>query len=259
MRQLKWTPLSPALPGHPAPGARRRRRKSSALANDHSVSMDRPENGRWQSSKAPGVHQVPFGGMDKPEHLQLLAVDGLYQPGELFDQRGRLKPDPALAPVRPAAHGVANLHANGGAFVGWRCVCRTSRLRRGRSRNAGAVAEATRVMGVFLRDVMRLNPTDNFRVFGPDETASNLVGALFAVTDRSWMDELCRRRAPGADGRFAVGTRLPGLARGLPADGGTASSRATRPSSTCRLDVQPARQVEMAQMQRKPWRPPIAR
>jgi xylulose-5-phosphate/fructose-6-phosphate phosphoketolase len=139
--------------------------------------------GSWRS------HQVPFGDMDKPEHLQLLAEwMASYQPGELFDQQGRLRPEiAALAPVGQRRMG-ANLHANGGALL------RDLRLPDFRDyavavpTPGGSVAEATRAMGVFLRDVMRQNP-DNFRVFGPDETASNRLGALFEVTDRSWMAE----------------------------------------------------------------------
>lgn len=139
--------------------------------------------GSWRS------HQVPFGDMDKPEHLQLLAEwMASYQPGELFDKKGRLKPEiAALAPVGQRRMG-ANMHANGGALL------RDLRLPDFRDyavavpTPGGALAEATRVMGIFLRDVMRQNP-DNFRVFGPDETASNRLGALFEVTDRSWMAE----------------------------------------------------------------------
>lgn len=139
--------------------------------------------GSWRS------HQVPFSDMDKPEHVELLGEwMASYKPAELFDKGGRLMPEiAALAPVGQRRMG-ANLHANGGALL------RDLRLPDYRDyavavpTPGGSVAEATRAMGVFLRDVMRQNP-DNFRVFGPDETASNRLGALFEVTNRTWMAE----------------------------------------------------------------------
>uniref|UniRef100_Q47EC4 Probable phosphoketolase n=1 Tax=Dechloromonas aromatica (strain RCB) TaxID=159087 RepID=Q47EC4_DECAR len=139
--------------------------------------------GSWRS------HQVPFSDMDKPEHVQLLGEwMASYKPAELFDKDGRLMPEiAALAPAGQRRMG-ANLHANGGALL------RDLRLPDFRDyavavpTPGGSVAEATRAMGVFLRDVMRQNP-DNFRVFGPDETASNRLGALFEVTNRTWMAE----------------------------------------------------------------------
>ncbi|MBS1138656.1 MAG: D-xylulose 5-phosphate/D-fructose 6-phosphate phosphoketolase [Proteobacteria bacterium] len=139
--------------------------------------------GSWRS------HQVPFSDMDKPEHVQLLGEwMASYKPAELFDKDGRLMPEiAALAPTGQRRMG-ANLNANGGALL------RDLRLPDFRDyavavpSPGGSVAEATRAMGVFLRDVMRQNP-DNFRVFGPDETASNRLGALFEVTNRTWMAE----------------------------------------------------------------------
>lgn len=155
--------------------------------------------GSWRS------HQVPFAELaTKPDHLRLLE-DWMrsYKPEELFDADGA--PRPALrdlAPVGDRRMG-ANPHANGGQLL------RDLRLPDFRDYavdvpQPGQVqAEATRVMGTLLRDVMRLNSnTRNFRVFGPDETASNRLGALFEVTDRTWMAE----RVPeddhlAADGR----------------------------------------------------------
>ncbi|MBU1363171.1 MAG: phosphoketolase family protein [Gammaproteobacteria bacterium] len=139
--------------------------------------------GSWRS------HQVPFSDMDKPEHVELLGEwMASYKPAELFDKGGRLMPGiAALAPAGQRRMG-ANLHANGGALL------RDLRLPDYRDyavavpTPGGSVAEATRAMGVFLRDVMRQNP-DNFRIFGPDETASNRLGAVFEVTNRSWMAE----------------------------------------------------------------------
>ncbi|MBK8891559.1 MAG: phosphoketolase family protein [Dechloromonas sp.] len=143
----------------------------------------RKSEGSWRS------HQVPFSDMNKPEHVQLLAEwMKSYRPDELFDTAGRLIPEmEALAPAGDRRMG-ANPHANGGALL------RDLQLPDFRDyavavpAPGGSVAEATRTMGIFLRDVVRRNP-DNFRVFGPDETASNRLGALFEVTDRTWMAE----------------------------------------------------------------------
>jgi xylulose-5-phosphate/fructose-6-phosphate phosphoketolase len=137
--------------------------------------------GYWRS------HQVPFGDMEKPEHVRLLERwMKSYRPEELFDDNGTLKPELAtLAPTGERRMG-ANPHANGGVLL------RDLRLPDfldyavAVDSPGGSVAESTRVMGSFLRDVMQKN-RDNFRVFSPDETASNRLGALFEVTDRAWM------------------------------------------------------------------------
>ncbi len=142
--------------------------------------------GYWRS------HQVPFAQLvEKPEHLKLLE-DWMksYRPDELFDENGTLIPELAeLAPAGERRMG-ANPHANGGLLL--------TPLHLPDFRDyavavpgPGVVAgEATRVMGVYLRDVMKQNlECKNFRVFGPDETASNRLGALFEVTDRAWVAE----------------------------------------------------------------------
>ena len=146
---------------------------------------DLKTEGFWRS------HQVPFGDMARPGHLRLLE-DWLrsYRPEELFDETGRLLPE--IAALSPAGDRrmSANRHANGGAL---------RRPLRMPDFTAHAVpvshpgeskAEATRVMGAFLREVMKANrESRNFRVFGPDETASNRLQALFEVTDRAWNAE----------------------------------------------------------------------
>ncbi|MFZ5659283.1 MAG: phosphoketolase family protein [Pseudomonadota bacterium] len=142
--------------------------------------------GSWRS------HQVPFAEMaEKPEHVRLLeAWLKSYRPEELFDEHGTLRPElAALAPVGERRMG-ANPHANGGILL------RDLRLPDFRDYAVevpapGAVsAEATRQMGVFLRDVLTLNQeARNFRIMGPDETASNRLSAVFDVTDRAWMAE----------------------------------------------------------------------
>ncbi|MEW6168349.1 MAG: phosphoketolase family protein [Pseudomonadota bacterium] len=137
-------------------------------------------------------HQVPLAQVrDRPEQLaQLEAWMRSYRPQELFDADGRLIPAlRALAPRGQRRMGL-NPHANGGLLL------RALRLPDIRSYAVAAavpgecVAESTRVMGSMLRDVMALNADRcNFRVFGPDETASNRLGALFEVTDRAWMEQ----------------------------------------------------------------------
>jgi xylulose-5-phosphate/fructose-6-phosphate phosphoketolase len=159
----------------------------------------RKTEGHWRS------HQVPFGELaDKPGHLKLLEQwMRSYRPGELFDERGAPRPEVAALAPRGARRMGANPRANGGLLL------RDLRLPDFRDYavavpQPGAVeAEATRVMGVFLRDVMKLNrEARNFRVMGPDETASNRLGALFEVTGRAWMAErLAEDEGLAADGR----------------------------------------------------------
>ena len=141
--------------------------------------------GFWRS------HQVPFSDMSKPEHVTLLE-DWMksYRPEELFDADGRLKPEIAATAPAGEKRMSANPHANGGALR------RPLRLPdftdyAVKLPSPGAVElESTFVMGTFLRDVMKENlASKNFRVFGPDETASNRLQALFEVTDRAWNAE----------------------------------------------------------------------
>jgi xylulose-5-phosphate/fructose-6-phosphate phosphoketolase len=142
--------------------------------------------GSWRS------HQVPLADMaGKKEHVKLLE-DWMksYKPEELFSETGEFKPElAALAPIGNRRMG-ANPHANGGVLL------KDLRMPDFRDYAVNApqpgvvVAEATRVLGQFLRDVMKLNEKQrNFRVFGPDETASNRLSALFEVTDRTWVAE----------------------------------------------------------------------
>ena len=153
--------------------------------------------GFWRS------HQVPFGAMaENPAHVQLLEswMKG-YRPQELFDENGRLLPELAeLAPEGERRMG-ANPHANGGVLL------KDLRLPDFRDYAVAVaepghdMAEATRTLGRYLRDVMKRN-MDNFRVFGPDETASNRLDALFEVTERTWMaDTLPYDEHLAADGR----------------------------------------------------------
>jgi xylulose-5-phosphate/fructose-6-phosphate phosphoketolase len=134
------------------------------------------------------AHQVPISDMEKPGHLQLLE-DWLrsYRPEELFDEQGRPRPHiTALAPQGQRRMS-ANPHSNGGELM------RALRMPDFRTFAVPVAApgrsdgEATRVLGTFLRDVIRMNAaTNNFRLFGPDETASNRLQAVFEATGRTW-------------------------------------------------------------------------
>ncbi|MCW6508251.1 phosphoketolase family protein [Lichenifustis flavocetrariae] len=138
--------------------------------------------GSWRS------HQVPISDMGKPGHLQALE-DWMrsYKPDELFDETGRLHAEiAALAPVGDRRMS-ANPHANGGALMRALHMPDFTTHAVAVVHPGGTDGEATAVMGGFLRDVMRLNAeTRNFRVLGPDETASNRLQALFEATGRDW-------------------------------------------------------------------------
>jgi xylulose-5-phosphate/fructose-6-phosphate phosphoketolase len=135
------------------------------------------------------AHQVPLlVDQDHPDHVKLLENwMKSYKPEELFDQNGRLMPELAdLAPKGDRRMG-ANPHANGGILLR---DLRMPDFRRHAVNvpSPGAVeAQDTLVLGEFLRDVALVNEDQhNFRVFGPDETVSNLLSAVFEVTNRQW-------------------------------------------------------------------------
>jgi xylulose-5-phosphate/fructose-6-phosphate phosphoketolase len=137
-------------------------------------------------------HQVPMGEMDKPGHVKVLEQWlKSYRPAELFDAGGRLKPEiAALAPRGDRRMG-ANAHANGGALL------KDLKLPAFEAfavkvTSPGAVnAEATRVQGKYLAEVMKRNlDTANFRVFSPDENASNRWQDIFNVTNRGFVGEI---------------------------------------------------------------------
>jgi xylulose-5-phosphate/fructose-6-phosphate phosphoketolase len=132
-------------------------------------------------------HQVPLANLaSKPEHLaQLETWMRSYRPEELFDERGALRGELAALAPRGRRRMGANPHANGGELL------RDLEMPDFRE-HAVAVpspgmttSEATRVLGGFLREVVRRND-ESFRLWGPDETASNRLGAVFEVTDRQW-------------------------------------------------------------------------
>ena len=140
--------------------------------------------GHWRS------HQVPLSELDKkPDHITILENwMKSYKPEELFDAHGKLLPELAsLAPKGEKRMG-ANPHTNGGALLTSLNLPNFKNYAVDVKKHGQTIAESTRVLGVYLRDVMRSN-MQNFRVFGPDETASNRLGALFEVTNRVWMAE----------------------------------------------------------------------
>jgi xylulose-5-phosphate/fructose-6-phosphate phosphoketolase len=144
----------------------------------------KPMEGTWRS------HQVPLSDVrNSPEHLaQLDAWLRSYRPEELFDPEGR--PVAALLDLPPSGESrmSANPHANGGLLL------HDLRLPDFRdyavevASPATGTSEATRVLGTWLRDVIRDNPA-TFRLFGPDETTSNRLDAVFETTDRVWLAE----------------------------------------------------------------------
>ena len=133
------------------------------------------------------AHQVPLTDFaTKPDHLRML--EGWmksYRPEELFDDNGALKPELAELSSKGERRMGANPHANGGILLRDLKMPDFRDYAVAVSKPGTIIAEATRVMGTFLRDVVKLNALSrNFRVMGPDETDSNRLGALFEVTDR---------------------------------------------------------------------------
>jgi xylulose-5-phosphate/fructose-6-phosphate phosphoketolase len=132
-------------------------------------------------------HQVPLlVDAAHPQHVKLLENwMKSYKAGELFDKNGRLMPELAgLAPEGDRRMG-ANPHTNGGLLL-HDLLMPDFRQHAVKVASPGAVdGQDTLVLGKFLRDVVKLNQ-HNFRVFGPDETLSNLLGAVFEVTNRQW-------------------------------------------------------------------------
>ncbi len=147
----------------------------------------KPVEGTWRA------HQVPvtdFAG--NPEHLKILE-DWLrsYKPEELFDQEGTLLQElKDLAPKGDRRMG-ANPHANGGLLLRDLVMPDFRGYAVDVPKPGGVEGEATRVLGKFLRDVMKANErTSTFRVFGPDETASNRLDAIYEATPKVFMEKL---------------------------------------------------------------------
>ena len=138
------------------------------------------------------AHQVPMSDMTRPEHVQILS-DWMksYRPEELFDETGRVRADiAALAPQGTRRMG-ANPHANGGVLLKDLRIPDFRDFAVAVDTPGTTRAESTRVLGDLLNEVMKRNmDAANFRVFGPDETASNRLGKIFDTTDRASMAEV---------------------------------------------------------------------
>src|SRR6185312_6999121 len=143
--------------------------------------------GTWRS------HQVPLDGMrTNPEHLrQLETWMKSYRPEELFEESGKFRAEFAeIAPKGDRRMG-ANPHANGGLLLKALELPPFRDYAVKFEKNGVSTAEATRVLGRYLRDVFRLNAdARNFRLFGPDETASNRLEAVYEATPKTWEGEV---------------------------------------------------------------------
>jgi xylulose-5-phosphate/fructose-6-phosphate phosphoketolase len=139
--------------------------------------------GTWRA------HQVPIADFKNPEHLdQLEEWMRSYRPQELFDENGKFREEFAvLAPTGRRRMG-ATPHANGGELLAPLSMPHFRDYAVEVTSPGGVKAEDTRVLGKFLRDVMKLNlASQNFRLFGPDETASNRLEAVYEASPKEWM------------------------------------------------------------------------
>jgi len=137
------------------------------------------------------VHQIPIPDVaENPEHLKILE-DWMrrYKPEELFDGNGKLVPE--LKELAPAGDRrmSANPHANGGLLRKPLLLPDFRRYATPITEPGASLALPTYILGEYLRDVMRDN-MENFRIFGPDETASNRLEAIYAATEKTWLAEL---------------------------------------------------------------------
>jgi xylulose-5-phosphate/fructose-6-phosphate phosphoketolase len=143
-----------------------------------------PTEGTWRS------HQVPLAEVrTNPEHLaQLEAWMRSYEPEELFDEKGTLVAELSALPPKSHRRMSANPHANGGLLLRDLALPDFRAYAVPVDKPGVTFSEATRVLGTFLRDIMSLNPSQ-FRLFGPDEVASNRLQAVFDITNRQWEAE----------------------------------------------------------------------
>lgn len=154
--------------------------------------------GNWRS------HQVPIAEFETPGHVELLEQWlRSYRPEELFDADGRLREEIAALAPRGARRMSANPHANGGLLLKPLALPDFRDFAVPVSVPGAGNAETTRVLGDYLAEVMRQNlASRNFRLFGPDETASNRLGAVVEVTGKTWMAEIEKGETDlAADGR----------------------------------------------------------
>ena len=145
----------------------------------------KPVEGTWRS------HQVPMGEVRTNDANRAILETWLrsYRPEELFDENGALVAELAELAPRSYRRMSANPHANGGVLLRDLVLPDFRDYAVTVPAPGATTAEATRVLGTFLRDVMARN-METFRVFGPDETASNRLGAVLEVTDKAWMAEM---------------------------------------------------------------------
>jgi xylulose-5-phosphate/fructose-6-phosphate phosphoketolase len=149
-----------------------------------------PVEGTWRA------HQVPIdAARTNPAHLaELEAWLRSYRTAELFDSAGTLLPELAGLAPRDYRRMSANPHANGGLLLRDLALPDFRSYAVPVAKPGDSMSEATRVLGGWLRDVISANP-ETFRLFGPDETASNRLGDVFAVTNRAFDGEI----VPGDD------------------------------------------------------------
>jgi xylulose-5-phosphate/fructose-6-phosphate phosphoketolase len=135
-------------------------------------------------------HQVPLAEVrENAEHLRSLeSWLRSYRPEDLFDESGALVPELTSLPPKGERRMSANRHTNGGLLLQDLRVPDFRKYAVDVPKPGATFGEATRVLSEFLRDVVRMNP-GNFRIMGPDETASNRLSHLFEATDRTWMAE----------------------------------------------------------------------
>jgi xylulose-5-phosphate/fructose-6-phosphate phosphoketolase len=146
----------------------------------------KPVEGTWRA------HQVPLLDLDNPAHLKQLEDWMLsYRPGELFDSDCKFREEyAAIAPTGHRRMG-SNPHSNGGELLQPLAMPHFRDYAIDVPKPGAVEGESTAILGKFLRDVIKLSAErQNFRLFGPDETASNRLQAVFEVTDREWMAEM---------------------------------------------------------------------
>jgi xylulose-5-phosphate/fructose-6-phosphate phosphoketolase len=144
-----------------------------------------PVEGTWRA------HQVPLDHLEKPGHLAQLEVWlESYRPHDLFGDDGRLRPDLAALPPQGRRRMSANPHANGGLLRQPLAMPHFRDYAIAVASPGTVEGEATRNLGPFLRDVVKLNmAAANFRLFGPDETASNRLEAVYQASGKTWLEE----------------------------------------------------------------------
>ena len=145
-----------------------------------------PVEGFWRS------HQVPISDMRNPAHLRMLEEwMQSYRPRDLFDENGKFLDEFAdMAPTGNRRMG-ANPHANGGELLQPLTMPNLQDYAVALEAPGAVKAEATRALGAMLRDIFKLNAgARNFRLFGPDETTSNRLSAVYEATGKRWMADL---------------------------------------------------------------------